>query len=529
MLQKAIENWLINTNERRYQLPFVQVLIAEGHTIKYVSKHTQLEQGKDIISIDSSGVVWAFQLKTGNVNLSEWKNIVGEIRELSELSPVHSSIPAGTPFRAVLVTNGRIGDLVRQQIVQINQDNIAKNRQVAKIETVEVDELIGRFLKGQGDFIPTQPIDVSKFLSFYLATGQDFFDKKLFQEFILGSCLLETAKHGTEAKHAVTSAVIMTAYSLKNYQEKKNHLAIFEAWISLLGYICRFATQKGMDKELMESIGEMLLDEAVNEIQQLEEEMFARPINQAFVVENMFGDGALIYRARATIVLGVICAYHEYLHEHGMKDITREKTFEYIFRNLQTLWLWGESAFPYFYWIIRFLETSGKTEKAGGMWMDIFAVLSSISENENLWFPSPYVSAEEVIRKNYGMIRPEEEREVEPKSPGSYILKTIIEIIARRSGRMLLEQRWRQVSHVYLLEFIPREVPDMFLWRSESGTNDAKPPEKTQRWKTLLETSLDKSKVPIFKFDCANTILPFYILVAPHRATTNIIRKFELR
>src|SRR5687768_8691240 len=106
MLQKAIENWLTNTNERRYQLPFVQVLIAEGHTIKYVSKHGVLEQGKDVISIDSSSQVWAFQLKTGDIDLSAWRKIIGEIRELAELSPVHSGIPSGIPFRAVVVTNG---------------------------------------------------------------------------------------------------------------------------------------------------------------------------------------------------------------------------------------------------------------------------------------------------------------------------------------------------------------------------------------------------------------------------------------
>ncbi len=46
MIERAIENWLINAIESNYQLPFCQVLLKKGHRIVYVSSHGQMEQGE---------------------------------------------------------------------------------------------------------------------------------------------------------------------------------------------------------------------------------------------------------------------------------------------------------------------------------------------------------------------------------------------------------------------------------------------------------------------------------------------------
>ena len=81
MLRKAVENWLIKTNERNYQTPFCQILMNKGYRIIYNSKHRSLEHGKDIIAIDNDNNSFAYQLKTGDINLRVWRNIKGEINE----------------------------------------------------------------------------------------------------------------------------------------------------------------------------------------------------------------------------------------------------------------------------------------------------------------------------------------------------------------------------------------------------------------------------------------------------------------
>jgi hypothetical protein len=45
VIERVIENWLTNANERSYQLAFCQLLASEGESVVYVSPHGSLEQG----------------------------------------------------------------------------------------------------------------------------------------------------------------------------------------------------------------------------------------------------------------------------------------------------------------------------------------------------------------------------------------------------------------------------------------------------------------------------------------------------
>ena len=79
MLERLIENWLTNVNELGYQIPLCQLLCSEGHSILYVSRHSQGEHGVDILSRNLDGDVYAFQLKGGDITLSgqiDWERII---------------------------------------------------------------------------------------------------------------------------------------------------------------------------------------------------------------------------------------------------------------------------------------------------------------------------------------------------------------------------------------------------------------------------------------------------------------------
>ena len=58
--ERIIENWLTNCNERQFQIPFCQLLTAEGETVVYVSPHGQRERGKDVVSIGIDKVPCAY-------------------------------------------------------------------------------------------------------------------------------------------------------------------------------------------------------------------------------------------------------------------------------------------------------------------------------------------------------------------------------------------------------------------------------------------------------------------------------------
>jgi hypothetical protein len=75
MIESAIANWLTKTNERNYQIPYCQVLLAKGQRVLYASTHRPMEQGKDIITVDDNGTYHAYQLKTGNIDQKTFRMI----------------------------------------------------------------------------------------------------------------------------------------------------------------------------------------------------------------------------------------------------------------------------------------------------------------------------------------------------------------------------------------------------------------------------------------------------------------------
>lgn len=82
MIERLIENWLDNTNERGYEIAFCQALTAEGHTILKRPAHGPTEHGKDIASKDADGHYHCYQLKTGTLSKSTWRAIRDEVVEL---------------------------------------------------------------------------------------------------------------------------------------------------------------------------------------------------------------------------------------------------------------------------------------------------------------------------------------------------------------------------------------------------------------------------------------------------------------
>lgn len=76
MIERLIENWLSSTNERGYEVPFCQLLMAEGHRIIHLNRHSPTEQGKDVISLDHKGKLCAFQLKGRDIDIARWRREV---------------------------------------------------------------------------------------------------------------------------------------------------------------------------------------------------------------------------------------------------------------------------------------------------------------------------------------------------------------------------------------------------------------------------------------------------------------------
>lgn len=518
MIERAIENWLTSTNERNYQTPFCQVLLSKGHRIIYVSSHRPMEQGKDIITIDKDGQCCAYQLKTGDMDLKKWRENLGEVKELIELPVVHPSVDKSKIHRSFLVTNGEIIDEVRIQIDQINEDNKRKDRKYSYLDVINGKALLKEFIDAQGEFIPKDLEDFDLFLKLFLADGTDFLPKDKYFEFLDKTIFGDALRQKTNAINAISSSVILAAYSLNPYQLKNNYYALFEGWTCLAGSIVRYAHKSSLKKRDWLDSSNLAFNEIIRNLSMLKEEMLQR---EDFLEGDWRGDGGLIYRMRATIVLGVLATLMTHLEHAGQKHEKDEKIISLMKKNLPVLCFWGESAFPYFFGIIKYLEMNGEGTAAQSVLSNIFLEIININfpRKEN-GIPNVYYSASallEVIMKiNGGDI------DFKGFAGNSYILGAMMLMMARRSQRKILEENWRKITYVQMNEFMPDHPEDMFTWRTKEGTNYSQFPKMTQSWAELQKEAMNFDGAPQLLTERLD-LLRFFILTCPHRATKLII------
>lgn len=228
MIERVIENWLTSINERQFQLPFCQVLSAEGETVVYISSHGQLELGKDVITIALDGTPNAYQLKAGAIGMGEWRRFKGEIDQLVEYPVDLPSTRLSRPHRPFLVTNGQINPAALNAILHANKS--WKRRRFEQLRTVNGSELLTRFRTAHGSYLPRDPIDLRMFLELYTRNGREPFAKAQFAKFAESVLNLRAERRtNLEVRRASGSIVLLTSYVLHDCERQQNHWAVFEA------------------------------------------------------------------------------------------------------------------------------------------------------------------------------------------------------------------------------------------------------------------------------------------------------------
>ncbi len=508
MIERAIENWLINTNERNYQIPFCQVLISQGHEILYISPHGPLEFGKDIISKDNHGKIHAYQLKTGKVSLTVWNSIHREVMEDLVNTPCdHPNIDKSVPHLSHLVTNGDIVDNVFQRIDKANQTST----NFSKLETINKDQLLKMFLDEQGIFLPRSFEGFGKFLELFTLDGSSFFPKKEFFKFINQNILTSRGQKSNKI-NSIFSSVILTSYLLKNFQEKDNYFALYEAWVVLYSTLIGFIEKTNLKDKKIDNTLKIIKKEIIKNMDEITGEFLERDN----LIEGMlFGDGDEVYKARVTIVMGIVCCNKFYFNTNFDKKLHKK-----IMENLKYLWFWGESSFQYMFFIIKYLEKNKLFNKAFPI---INAILESILKhngfrNKEQALPSPYYDInailESIICSNL--------IDFKQFKSNSFILNPLIEMVARRGGEKPLKENWRKISHIQINKFISDKDYEHFYFWNKNGTNYSNFPKQTQSWKELRERS---KKGSISKLLIKNKeFLPCFFMVYPHRISEELIK-----
>ena len=201
--------------------------------------------------------------------------------------------------------------------------------------------------------------------------------------------------------NAILAYVLMTAYALNNYQRHNNYYALFEAWAVLAAAIVRFSSLNSLNRTDWQPSLNLAMVEIQRSLQLLKQEMLARP---DFLEGDWMGDGGIVYRARATMVLGAVAALEHHQTAADPKYIPDGRVIALIEKHLKTLWYWGESAFPFFLHPLPISGTGGRRDLADPLRLDMFEELLKINSPHSKAGVAPYhYSAPEIIENLMGI------------------------------------------------------------------------------------------------------------------------------
>ena len=522
MIERAIENWLTKTNERNYQAAFCQVLMHQGHRVLYSSSHGPMEQGKDIITVGPDGEYYAYQTKTGDVGLSEWRSIEGEVHELMELPINYPGVDKSKMHKAYLVTNGTITDPVRVQIADRNDDNVRKNRQYAQLEVIAKDSLLKSFVDAQGRFVPRDLPDIRTFLELYLDEGRGMLPKGSLFAVLDGAVFGESPSKKSDAIDAVTSSLIIVSYLLNSFEQSENYYAMAEGWSVLAACIARYVGKHSLPQGQWRGSLDLVMAELRANLAMLRQEAISRP---DFLEGDIRTDGGVMLNARTTIVLGAL-ACHELLPGGKTEsEKSPDEVLKLIREHLGRRGFWGESAFPYVFYIIKFLEARNETTLALSLLEELFVVLVDANcQQQGPVFPCPYRGVEEILAASI----PDrlQDANFEGYRGSSYVLRSVLEMLVRRGRRDVVAAKWRLLTYCQQHEFIPDRPEDVFAWRTKDGTNASCFPNQTQSCAVLVAEAVQGTSTPSLYREFTE-VLHFHILVCPHRATAAVIRLLD--
>jgi hypothetical protein len=512
LIERIVENWLTKVNEKGYQVPFCQCLVSKGYKVLHLSSHGQMEQGKDIISIDEVGNPCAFQLKSGDIDGTEFRKIKGEIEELVEIPINFPGIDKGVDRRVILVTNGVITDKVRRDIDDLNL-SYKKKRELPQLEVVTKMDLLKEFIDVHGEFLPTELPDFKLFLELLLSDGHELVNKNLFSKF-LENVLFTAKENKLELQRKIASALLLAQYIIDPFEKAHNHVSIIEGWTSFGSYILAIAEKYKLEPQYWKQSFNLVIYKINSELDLLKTEFLSRPN----FLESSW-DGGLIYKSRLVIVLGWLSAFELYLKWTNPSYNLDRRIYEKIsILYKENLWYWGESATPFFITISMLVRDFGETAISNAIIGQVIALLSSENKlKETNTFPvpyaDPYYTSEEILSSLFDI------KKIDFKSflGSSYHIGALVDILVRRGNKTIVQYFWKDISLVRKCEFLPTPIWKMLTWQCDEGEQVEQFFDQPQSWKKLKvdASNIDYSTLPVVLVN--NPFSLYFLICYPHR------------
>ena len=518
MIARLVENWLTNVGERGFETPFAQLLTQEGHRVVQGPVHHPFEHGKDIITIAPDGAACAFQLKgPGLRTLADFEKIQSQIHALATTAIPHPAIGAPRPpDRAYLVTNGILTPPVRDRIEKLNLSN--QGLGYAVVEAVERRDLLSRFLKAHGTYLPQDLPDVRPLLELYYAEPSTLFPVRRFAEYL--TALMPFPPNQASApdrRRAVASAAFLTAYAANSWTQNENHLCVAQAWLTFCVTLLRFAETCQLDDREWNTSYDLALESARASLASLSKEAAEAP---DLVIPDL--TEGLFYPSRALLICGYLSGYwisertigpvDEALTDRVRLVLRRESKYTTVF---------GECDVPAFFELSCALGQLGSVRLAEARMLAFASQLTTANQRHSTSaLPDPYHDVDQILMR---LVSGDSDFEDEEFDGRSYMLHVMIDWIARSLWRQHLAGMWSDITRVEFMEFRP-STPDRYLAPTDDdGVLASWFAGQPQSWAILLSEARTKdySALPGVLRQ-RREMIPYLPLLFPYRFTATL-------
>ena len=528
MLERVIENWLDKATERSFQQPYCYILSADGHTIIHSTRHSAMELGKDIITINRHGTPCAFQLKTGNISLAKWRSKVNpQIDDLVYGQINHPSVDNSRHHISYLVTNGNIEEEVSRAIDDRNRTWKDQGLPYC-LKTIVRGQILEKATNLGIDLWPSELTEIKTLLEMFLESGQGVLPKEklvsLFEStFPLKLADSENEPSKTHCERVIASAAILCAIAISSFSNEKNHVAEIEAWMLYISYVLALAERWELSTKVYEGEFAIATQSIYNSLANLCDEIKERE----YLIEGDPLADSYIYDVRVTWLLGLMSIYALWRASTAEpKDDVDDFLREFCKEKQTQLDLWGEAAIPQwlaYLWYSRNISATTEPDDVLGY------LISEICEQNGPkgggFLASPYYEADAILPEMLGVA---EEPLMDSFSGQSYALEGLIHLYVRGNSmqsKQSMKSLWPDVTRLMYLSFEPGDFCDFYRWRNENGKNWIVSPQHTQDWEELRELASESDGgciPPSIKNE--PILLLLFLCVYPYRMNAEILR-----
>ena len=371
------------------------------------------------------------------------------------------------------------------------------------------------FRNAHGAYLPKELADFRTFLELILREGTAPAEKdkaaRLIENILPAKPELASVLN---ISRAATSIVLCTAYITGPAALASNHWCVFEYWVLAGAYILHLVEKSKRAEIECDSSFEICELAAESALFAIAEDCKER----SDLVQGLPLVDSHVYRARVTILIGLLCALDLSLRIRRRPRNYSDFAKSFLDERLKQSLCWGESAIPYYFLAALFAEQTCDSSLAESLAIRLISDISGANGEsaQGRGAPNPYYSPEESLRLSYGLDPLNEETFIRL----SYSIAPLIDFLARRWRRRALASLWFGVTRISLVDYVPANAAEWFRWKSSGGFLNSRFAGEPQSWEALRNGARDLSlenlpptllRRPAFAI--------WYLLVYPHRFT----------